>query len=131
MSIISKADQLLKCHHWNRRIDLTTATEKELDNLMKECNPATFGRDHTDVLDESYRKARKLDRAHFACNFNPERSGLVGVVLSTLLEGRDEGKKVDVELYKLNVYGQYTQAWARSQDLKPSLQARDHSSSRI
>ena len=92
-----------------RRIDLTTATEQELDEFTKECDLASFGLNQADVVDESYRKARKLDRVHFASNFNPERLGLIDVVLSTLLEGHDEDKKVDVELYKLNVYGAFPQ----------------------
>jgi hypothetical protein len=85
---------------------LKEATTTELDLLTEECDQATFGLNHTDVLDESYRKAGKLDKSHFACNFNPERLGLIDAVLSTLLEGHDEDKKVEVELYKLNVYGQ-------------------------
>jgi hypothetical protein len=86
---------------------LTTATEQELNEFTNECDLATFGLNNADVLDESYRKARKLDKVHFACNFNPERSGLIDAVLNTLLEGQDEDKEVEVELYKLNVYGEY------------------------
>jgi len=58
-----------------------------------------------DVLDESYRKAGKLDRAYFASNFDLERSGLLNAMRSTLLEGHDEKKAIEAELYKLNVYG--------------------------
>ncbi|KAF5374125.1 hypothetical protein D9615_008850 [Tricholomella constricta] len=64
-------------------IDLSQATESKLEALSAACEPATFGLDQLDVLDESYRKAGKMD---------------------TLLNGADEGKILKAELYKLNVY---------------------------
>jgi hypothetical protein len=35
------------------------------DELIKSWAPATFGRNNEDILDESYRKAGKLDRSQF------------------------------------------------------------------
>ncbi|OBZ71337.1 hypothetical protein A0H81_08862 [Grifola frondosa] len=61
--------------------------------------------DRKDVLDETYRKAGKLDAAHFAIQFDLERSGLAGGGHTGLLEGHDEKKAISAELYKLNVYG--------------------------
>lgn len=52
------------------RIDLSRAAESELANLSASCEPATFGVDQKDVLDESYRKARKLDVADLPPNSN-------------------------------------------------------------
>ena len=66
---------------------------------------ATFGLNRQDVLDESYRKAGKLDNTNFALKFDVERSGLIDVIRSDFLEERDERRPVKAELYKLNVYG--------------------------
>ncbi|OBZ71338.1 hypothetical protein A0H81_08863 [Grifola frondosa] len=87
------------------RIDLLNASDEELKHLTEACDPATFGMDRKDVLDETYRRAGKLDAAHFAVKFDAERSGLLRVVRSGLLEGFDEKKPTSAELYKLNVYG--------------------------
>jgi hypothetical protein len=86
-------------------IDLSKATVPQLEQLSKACDPATFGVDQKDVLDESYRKAGKLDTAHFAQKFSLGRSGLINAINSDLLEGHDENKMIEAELYKLNVYG--------------------------
>jgi hypothetical protein len=74
--------------------------------LSQACDPATFGIDKKDVLDESYRKAGKIDAAKFATKFNIERTGLVELIRSELLEGEGARKGINVELYKLNVYGE-------------------------
>lgn len=47
------------------RIDLSNATVEELEDLSQACDPATFGLNQNDVLDESYRKAWKLDSDYF------------------------------------------------------------------
>jgi hypothetical protein len=70
------------------------------------CEPATFGVNQKDVLDESYRKARKLDVANFATTFELRKSGIMDVVRAALLEGHDSNRPVEAELYKLNVYGE-------------------------
>lgn len=77
----------------------------ELSRLAETCDPATFGLNRQDVLDESYRKAGKLDNTNFALKFDVERSGLIDVIRSDFLEERDERRPVKAELYKLNVYG--------------------------
>jgi hypothetical protein len=88
-------------------IDLSQATESELANLSAACEPATFGVDQKDVLDESYRKARKLDVANFATKFKLHKSKIMDVVCAALLEGHDGNRPVEAELYKLNVYGEF------------------------
>lgn len=87
------------------RINLSSATDTELAHLSDVCAAATFGRNQQDVLDESYRKARKLDCSEFACHFDAERSGLVKVACGELLVGEDSTRPIRAELYKLNVYG--------------------------
>lgn len=87
-----------------RRLNLANATEQELTDLARACDQATFGLDEKDVLDESYRKARKMDSEYFSSTFNLADSGLMDTVRSELLEGENEGKVIKAELYKLNVY---------------------------
>lgn len=80
-------------------------TDKNLKQLSDTCEAATFGRNKEDVLDESYRKAGKLDTAHFMTRIDVERSGLMNAIRYDLLEGHDGRRPIKAELYKLNVYG--------------------------
>ncbi|KZT24053.1 hypothetical protein NEOLEDRAFT_1135586 [Neolentinus lepideus HHB14362 ss-1] len=89
-----------------RRIDLSKATDDDLQELAQACTPATFGRNNEDVLDESYRKAGKLDTSDFAANFFPlSCEDIVCVLREHLLEGHDTNRSIKTELYKLNIYG--------------------------
>jgi hypothetical protein len=93
-------------HNAISRVDLSQASELELANLSSVCEPASFGVDQKNVLDESYRKARKLDVANFATTFELRKSGIMDVVRAALLEGHNSNRPVEAELYKLNVYGE-------------------------
>jgi len=86
-------------------------TEAELAVLLETCQPATFGRDAQDVLDESYRKAGKLDRKDFALNIDLVSSNLLDKVHDALFgwEAHTRGD-IRAELYKLNVYGEPIQS---------------------
>ncbi|XP_055347844.1 uncharacterized protein LOC129594985 [Paramacrobiotus metropolitanus] len=88
-----------------RRISLHNASTDELEHLYCACDPATFGRNAEAVLDESYRKAGKLDVDEFSAKFDVERSGLLGRIKSDLLSGDEHNRHVEAQLYKLNVYG--------------------------
>lgn len=95
-------------------------TEQNMEQLLKDMQPATFGYQGQDVLDESYRKASKLDPSHFACTFSPHELGIIDEVARILIpafEEKAESKnktfrephiervsKMRAELYKLNVY---------------------------
>lgn len=85
------------------------ASAKEgLEALVQRCEPATFGRDDRDVLDEGYRKAGKLDKEAFSTGFHPHDCGIVDAVGQVLMPGlggggRGELRGVRAELYKLNV----------------------------
>ncbi|KAI0806625.1 hypothetical protein C8Q74DRAFT_1189094 [Fomes fomentarius] len=89
-----------------RKVDLSNATGEQMDRLAAQCQPATFGRNDEDVLDETYRKAGKMDVEKFMLAFDVERAGLIDVVRTCLFPGEEETKRVKAELYKLNVYGQ-------------------------
>lgn len=87
------------------RIDFLRASEEELQRLSSTCDPATFGLDQKDVLDETYRKAGKLDSAYFATKLDVISSGLMDAVRFDLLPGHQCQRQIRAELYKLNVYG--------------------------
>ncbi|KAI0044163.1 hypothetical protein FA95DRAFT_1562528 [Auriscalpium vulgare] len=88
----------------SQRLDYATAGPEQLETLSQTCDRASFGRNNEDVLDDSYRKAGKLDTRFFATPFVPERSKLVEVIRGSLLEGKDATRPIHIELYKLNVY---------------------------
>lgn len=95
-------------------------TENKMKQLLQDMQPATFGYQGQDVLDESYRKAPKLDPSHFACTFSPHELGIIDEVARILLpqfEDRPKWRKrtfsepyiedvcvMRADLYKLNVY---------------------------
>lgn len=85
--------------------------EQMLAKLIKDCQPATFGMGGRDVLDESYRKASKLDCTAFSTNFHPHDCSIVDSIRQVLLPSMTAGgegigigpRGVKAELYKLNV----------------------------
>ncbi|KAJ7138634.1 hypothetical protein C8R46DRAFT_1234435 [Mycena filopes] len=89
------------------RVDLGNATDAELVELAAACDPATFGVNEKDVLDETYRKAGKLDLSKFASRLDVVASGLIRAISPDMLLGQavDDDKTLQAELYKLNVYG--------------------------
>lgn len=99
--------------------DNTTA--HNMHQLLQDMQPATFGYQGQDVLDESYRKASKLDPSHFACTFSPHEMDIIDDIARILLPGFEDKTTWDknktvcephierlsamrAELYKLNVY---------------------------
>ncbi|KAJ6568120.1 hypothetical protein B0H10DRAFT_1965111 [Mycena sp. CBHHK59/15] len=90
-----------------RQIDFGSATVEDLVALTAACQQATFGVNQEDVLDESYRKAGKMDPTKFAARLDVVASGLIDAISPDILEGQNaEGEKVlKAEMYKLNVYG--------------------------
>ncbi|KAK0648706.1 hypothetical protein B0T16DRAFT_408639 [Cercophora newfieldiana] len=86
---------------------LGPSTGGNLEQLLEDMQPATFGRAGVDVYDEAYRKATKLDPERFSSNFNPYELGIVDTIAQTLLPSLRQAKQtraVKAELYKLNVY---------------------------
>ncbi|KAF7313139.1 Fe2OG dioxygenase domain-containing protein [Mycena kentingensis (nom. inval.)] len=90
----------------------------QLEKLSAACAKATFGTDHGDVLDESYRKAGKLELDQFAAQFDVHSAGLVDAIAQDFIvnkfperrffshgEEKPQVKVLRAELYKLNVYG--------------------------
>jgi hypothetical protein len=81
----------------------------QLEALTAACQAATFGLGGEDVLDETYRKAGKLDNEQFATKLQNEVYSILSSALPTLYDdGDDDNGKMScvvAELYKLNVYG--------------------------
>ncbi|KAG6814763.1 hypothetical protein H0H87_007535, partial [Tephrocybe sp. NHM501043] len=86
-------------------LDLSKATDADLESLENVCQPASFGLGDKDVYDETYRKAGKLDCDQFATKLDLNAEGIIDRLHLKLLEDSDETKCVRAELYKLNVYG--------------------------
>ncbi|KAH7886517.1 hypothetical protein F5I97DRAFT_1001042 [Phlebopus sp. FC_14] len=83
------------------RVNLSNATAVQLESLSRACQPATFGLNNENRLDETYRKAGKLDLGNFSTPFDPTHAGIVDHICNELLVG---DQKLELELYKLNVY---------------------------
>ncbi|KAG7097982.1 hypothetical protein E1B28_005290 [Marasmius oreades] len=86
-------------------LKLTPAAKvDDLNKLSMCCDRATFGRAKEELLDESYRKAGKMDVERFSSKLDSNVIRLLPGILFHLLKGEDLDRKVDAELYKLNVY---------------------------
>jgi hypothetical protein len=68
---------------------------------------ATFGIYDQNVLDETYRKAGKMDKEHFASKLEDEVPKILDAVRPVLFTGGEEKTNIRAELYKLNIYGEY------------------------
>ncbi|KAK0454110.1 uncharacterized protein EV420DRAFT_1645339 [Desarmillaria tabescens] len=87
-------------------LNFAAATQDDLIHLHKACDPAPFGRGNETVLDETYRKAEKLDLSHFATSFELCNTPILGKIHHELIEGKQaEQRVIRAEPYKLNVYG--------------------------
>jgi hypothetical protein len=81
-----------------------------VEKLAADCSPASFGIGGQDVLDESYRRAGKLDLNEFATSFHPADFGLAQNIeqflLPTIMSDEDNSlqlRSLVADLYKLNV----------------------------
>ncbi|KAL1684097.1 hypothetical protein EV122DRAFT_285851 [Schizophyllum commune] len=86
-------------------INLGHASTDELATLAAACQPATFGVNKQDVLDETYRKAGKLDNNKFASLLKLKNYGLIDTIRDELLQEGAVDKGIKYEVYKVNVYG--------------------------
>ncbi|KAH8722970.1 hypothetical protein GQ44DRAFT_657499 [Phaeosphaeriaceae sp. PMI808] len=87
--------------------DPTVSSDSELglQTLLSATEPASFGFQGKDVIDESYRKATKLDSTAFSTTFCPYVVGIIDILGRTLLpQSGDSSRSIKAELYKLNVY---------------------------
>lgn len=79
-------------------------TSEALAKLLENTDPAGFGYQGKNVVDETYRKASKLEASAFSTNFCPYTVGIIDVIGQTLLPKGSIGTQgIRAELYKLNV----------------------------
>ncbi|KAJ5934542.1 hypothetical protein N7466_004089 [Penicillium verhagenii] len=83
------------------------AMSDSLEHLLKDCEPATFGRGSQEVLDEDYRQASKMDIDKFCSDYSPHDSRVmerIGQALAFSSDTKSSTRGLRAELYKLNVY---------------------------
>src|SRR5258708_15014219 len=90
-----------------RYVDFANTSFGELEQLAQVCEPASFGINDKDVLDETYRKAGKMDSELFSTPLASEHTDLVKVLRGHLLEATDSTRKLNIKLYKPNAYRMY------------------------
>lgn len=83
-------------------MNIRNPEDTQVQLLAKLCEPATFGRNQEDLLDETYRKAGKMDIENFALSLDLGQLQIPEKIASELLV---DGRPFRWELYKLNVYG--------------------------
>lgn len=79
-----------------------------LERLVRDTEPATFGQGREEVYDEAYRKATKMNPTQFCSTFNPYELGIIDTIAQVLLPHAASAdawhiRSVRAELYKLNV----------------------------
>ncbi|KAK3370022.1 hypothetical protein B0H63DRAFT_421762 [Podospora didyma] len=79
------------------------ASQDAFAQLLAACQPATFGKGGEKVLEESYRKAGKMDASQFSTNFNPYEHGIIDTLAQALVRG-EYYPGIRAELYNLNIY---------------------------
>jgi hypothetical protein len=86
------------------------ASQRAFQQLLKDCQPATFGRGKEEVLDTEYREAGKMDAADYCTNFDPAAYEIMytltqALVQSIHLEQKDHVLNgVVAKPYSLNVH---------------------------
>lgn len=81
-----------------------TPDDDTFKKLLAACDPATFGVGGTEVHDEAYRKASKLDATQLCTDFCPYSTGMVDIINQLLIPSVGAHRSVRVEFYKLNIY---------------------------
>ncbi|KAL7931711.1 oxidoreductase [Trichoderma chlorosporum] len=78
-----------------------------LNQLLQDCQPATFGLGGQDTYDKSYREALQMAPDAFCTDFDPYSLGIIDTVAQVLLPSVLDSpthRSVRAELYKLNIY---------------------------
>jgi hypothetical protein len=85
---------------------VSNGKEEVLKQLVKDCKPATFGLGAKDVLDETIRRASKLESSEFSTSFNPCDFGIVDAIVQAFLVNivRPERKASHTEILERDRY---------------------------
>lgn len=89
------------------QINLGSISDDDIRALVDACEPAPFGRGPESVLDDSYRKALKLEESSFAWRFNPDPGNFIASLAQKLCPWERFEKGFRAEVTKLNVYSWY------------------------
>lgn len=97
------------------------ASQHAFQQLLNDCQLATFGRGKEEVLDTEYRKAGKMDVSNFCTNFDLAAYHIMYTLTQALVQSMHLDKKNEVlngviaRLYSLNVcsnqYSKYVAAY--------------------
>jgi hypothetical protein len=88
-------------------LNLADATDEQLNRLISVCEAAPFGRGAESVMDESYRKALKLELSQFSTPFDIAATGILYRIQQDLVDTYSTLRRmIRAEPYKLNVYGE-------------------------
>ncbi|KAJ7203496.1 hypothetical protein GGX14DRAFT_651444 [Mycena pura] len=79
------------------------ASEEELEQLAAVCDPAPFGLDDKDVLDEKVRKAGKIDVKNLSARLDVSAAGIIDAIIPEILSGEKRNRVLRAEMYKLNL----------------------------
>ncbi|KAF8990133.1 hypothetical protein BDZ89DRAFT_1173686 [Hymenopellis radicata] len=86
-------------------LNLANATDAEMAQLVVACDAAPFGRGSETVVDETYRRARKLDLSRFALPFELAGTGIINKIYRDLVKSDTALHRfIRAEPYKLNIY---------------------------
>ena len=86
----------------------SASNAQALSQLADACEPAKFGRGTETLLDETYRRAGKMDTENFTSGLDVDACGIVDTVQTGLLP-MNSLRNITAKLYKLNVYGAHWQ----------------------
>ncbi|KZV68807.1 hypothetical protein PENSPDRAFT_735743 [Peniophora sp. CONT] len=87
-----------------RAINLYTADAADIDALAAASEPAAVRRQGKRVIDEKFRKSSRLCASSFSTPIVPERTELMDIIRTFLLDGKDCNREIDLELYELEIY---------------------------
>ncbi|KAJ5659036.1 hypothetical protein N7507_005487 [Penicillium longicatenatum] len=90
-------------------LPLRDSSDTGLHQLVADCEPASFGKGQENVMNPEYRKAGKLEPSQFATSFHFMEFGLHEIIENILIppldfKEKDAPRRIEAELYKLNVY---------------------------
>ena len=67
------------------QVDSTGQTDGSLSRLVGSTQPAGFDYQGKNIVDESYRKASRLDKSAFSTDFCPYEAGIIDIIAQALL----------------------------------------------
>ncbi|KAJ5593578.1 hypothetical protein N7537_010482 [Penicillium hordei] len=88
-------------------VETQVAVTDSLAHLLKDCEPASFGRGNQELIDEGYRQASTLDIQKFSSDYSPYDNRVMEKVSQALAfrgVADNSHRGLRAELYKMNIY---------------------------